>query len=118
ENVYKFDLNGNLAVDWKDVKVLQQFAGYADGDTNFDGVLDFADLDTLNTYYHTAAGTGAETWIHGDITSFVPSYPATAFDANTVNFADLSLLADTWLNVLEQGIESIDLTSRYTGQFL
>ncbi len=115
---YKFDLNGNSVVDWKDVKILQQFAGLANGDVNFDGLLDFTDLDTLDANYHTTGASGLATWIDGDITSFVANYPVTAFDANTVNFADLSLLADTWLNVLQQGIEELDLTSRYAGQFL
>ena len=35
----KFDLNGNDAVDWKDVKILQQFYPFPDGDTGIDQVL-------------------------------------------------------------------------------
>ncbi|MEM8864549.1 MAG: hypothetical protein AAGF31_03280, partial [Planctomycetota bacterium] len=43
---YQFDLNGDAIgsnaaaiVDWKDVKVLQQFANIPNGDANFDGLL-------------------------------------------------------------------------------
>ncbi|QDU57306.1 hypothetical protein [Aeoliella mucimassa] len=118
EDDYRYDLNGNLAVDWKDVKVLQQFADIPTGDTNFDGSLDFDDLDTLDQYYHTNGGVGAETWLAGDIASFVAGYPADAFDANIVNFADLTSFADSWIHLLGQTIDESDLTSRYTGQFL
>src|SRR5690606_23175108 len=110
---YKFDLNGNLVVDLQDVRVRQQVLEFPAGDTDFDGALDFVDLDTMNTYYHTSGGTGAETWVHGDIASFVDNYPVNAFDANTVNFADLLAVANTWLNVLGQNIEETDLTGRY-----
>lgn len=92
---FKFDLNGNSAVDWKDVKILQSFIGFSDGDLNLDGLLDLADLDIMEDNY----GLGAKTWRDGDIISLdkdATTYAANAIDANVVNFVDLELLAQAW----------------------
>ncbi len=111
----KFDLNGNDVIDWKDVKVLQQFAGFPTGDTDLHGALDFDDLDTVGSNY----GLTGKKWTDGDFASADPLYPATASDANTVDEIDLLALVDTWLNVLQQPIARHQVTSRgYTGQFL
>jgi hypothetical protein len=119
EDDYKFDLNGNSAVDWKDVKVLQQFALFPDGDVNFDNVLDLVDLDVLGANYYTTASPLDKTWLAGDLGSADPLYASTAADANVVDATDLSLFADAWLNHLDQPIEQSQLTSRgYQGQFL
>lgn len=116
---YKFDLNANSVVDWKDVKILQQFVDLPNGDANFDGVLNFVDLDTIGANYYTVSPAADKTWATGDFASVDPLYAANAVDANIVNLIDLELFADTWLNVLEQPIAETDLTSRgYTGQFL
>ena len=116
---HKFDLNANSVVDWKDVKILQQFVDLPNGDANFDGVLNFVDLDTIGANYYTVSPTADKTWVTGDFASVDPLYAANAVDANIVNLIDLELFADTWLNVLEQPIAETDLTSRgYTGQFL
>jgi len=116
---YKFDLNANSVVDWKDVKILQQFIDVPNGDANFDGVLDLVDLDTVGANYYTLGGSANKTWTAGDFASVDPNYAANAADANIVNLVDLELFADTWLNVLEQPITESELTTRgYTGQFL
>lgn len=116
---YKFDLNANSVVDWKDVKILQQFVDIPNGDANFDGVLELVDLDTIGANYYTVSPTADKTWATGDFASVDPLYAANAVDANIVNLVDLELFADTWLNVLEQPITETELTTRgYTGQFL
>ena len=116
---YKFDLNANSVVDWKDVKILQQFVDIPNGDANFDGVLDLVDLDVVGLNYYTTSPSATKTWATGDFASVDPLYAANAVDANVVNLVDLQLFADTWLNVLEQPITEGELTSRgYAGQFL
>ena len=138
----KFDLNGNsvldfndedmdgvileqrsntqMVVDWKDVKILQQFGLFPNGDTNFDGALDFTDLDTVNANYYTNPGQTEETWIDGDFASIDPDYIFDAVDANLVNEVDLAVFADAWLNDLGQPAPSEqDLINQgYSGQFL
>lgn len=135
---YKFDLNGNaevvfdnedmrfehvsngaVVVDWKDVKVLQQFTDIPDGDANFDGEVDFLDLDIMNANYFTVAGQTEETWIDGDFASVDPDYAIDAVDANLVNLVDLEVIADTWVNLLGQSpVTAADADTRgYVGQF-
>jgi hypothetical protein len=116
---HKFDLNANSVVDWKDVKILQQFVELPDGDANFDGVLDLVDLDVVGANYFTVSPSADKTWTAGDFASVDPLYASTAGDANIVDLVDLELFANTWLNVLEQPITETALTSRgYSGQFL
>jgi hypothetical protein len=113
-------LAGNSVVDWKDVKILQQFANIPNGDVNFDSALNFTDLDVMSANYYTLAGQTAETWATGDIASVDPNYAATAVDANIVNLVDLNLTAQTWVQVLGQApVTMSQATMRgYTGQFL
>lgn len=119
----KFDLNGNRTVDWRDVKILQDFVGFEDGDTNLDGAIDFADLNTMRDNYYTLAGSAADkTWAEGDFASLDPAadvYSPTAADANLVNLVDLEVIANTWLNVLGQpNLTFADLDANgYTGAF-
>ncbi|MDZ4659440.1 MAG: hypothetical protein SH868_17860 [Bythopirellula sp.] len=135
---YKFDLNGNAVlvfdavdmryehvtngptvVDWKDVKVLQQFADIKDGDANFDGAVDFLDLDIMSLNYYTLPGQTMETWINGDFASIDPNYAIDAVDVNLVNTVDLEVIADTWVNLLGQApVTASDANMRgYVGQF-
>ncbi|HEX6960636.1 MAG TPA: dockerin type I domain-containing protein [Lacipirellula sp.] len=119
EDNYKFDLNGNNAVDWKDVKVLQSFVEFPTGDVNFDSVLELIDLDVLGANYYTTASPTDKTWVSGDLGSVDPLYAADAVDANLVNEVDVELFAGAWLNDLQQPISESQLTSRgYGGQFL
>lgn len=120
----RFDLNGNSAVDWKDVKILQSFVpGLRDGDANMDLAVNFADLDLMgDNYYTVTTGSSVATWTKGDFASLDPlatTYSGTATDANVVNLADLQVIADTWLRVLGQPAPTTqDLDTRgYTGQF-
>jgi hypothetical protein len=98
---FKFDLNGAtntdtasnatqqlVSVDHFDVKVFQDFYGFADGDADFDLALDFDDLTTLSAHYLQDVD---KVWTSGDFTG-----------DNRATFADLTLLADTWLDVLNQ----------------
>jgi hypothetical protein len=115
---YRFDLNGNSIVDWKDLNILQQFTGFATGDVNFDFTLGLSDLDVLGANYYTLGGSANKIWTTGDLGSVDPRYASTAVDANIVNEVDVQLFADAWLE-LEQPIAEWELTSRgYTGQFL
>jgi hypothetical protein len=60
----KFDLNGNDAVDWKDVKILQQFYPFEDGDADINRQLNYGDLDAIAPHY---LATG-KVWTQGDFT--------------------------------------------------
>jgi hypothetical protein len=115
---YRFDLNGNSIVDWRDVKVLQEFTGFATGDVNFDFTLGLDDLDVLGANYFTTASPLNKVWTTGDLGSVDPLYAANAVDANKVDAVDVNLFADAWFD-LEQSIAEAELTSRgYAGQFL
>jgi hypothetical protein len=81
----KFDLNASGAVDWKDVKILQTFTLFPDGDTNFDGTVNFNDLLTLAQNYDQTIST--RTWILGD------------FDGDDItDFDDLLTLAQNYVD--------------------
>ncbi|MEO0529425.1 MAG: dockerin type I domain-containing protein [Planctomycetota bacterium] len=111
--------NQGVVVDWKDVKILQQFAEFPNGDTNFDGALDLTDLQTMAANYFTEPGQAAETWIDGDFASVDPDYLFTAPDANLVNEVDLAVIADAWLNDLGQPApDEATLNGLFSGQFL
>ncbi len=115
----RYDLNGNGNIDWKDVKILQQFLGFANGDINLDGAVDYTDLDTMFANYHTQGGPANKTWAQGDLASLDPlatTYSAAAIDANLVNFVDLQVLAANWS--LTAPTLSQLLGQGYTGLFL
>lgn len=121
---YKFDLNGNNVVDWKDVKVLQTFVPtLLDGDANMDLTLDMADLDIIrDNYYTTASGSAGKSWATGDFASLDPlatTYATNAIDANVVNLVDLQVFAGSWLQLLGQSSPTtLELDARgYGGQF-
>jgi hypothetical protein len=108
-----------VVVDWKDVKILQQFALFPNGDTNFDMTLNFTDLDVMAVNYYTLPNQNAETWITGDFASADPDYLFDAPDANRVDLTDLEVIAEAW--VIDLGLTSPtsgELSSRYSGQFL
>jgi hypothetical protein len=77
----KYDLNGNGQVTWKDVKILQQFVSFPDGDTNMDGRVDVADLLALAKDWQD----NNETWTGGDFNG-----------DGIVDLSDLQTLADNW----------------------
>jgi hypothetical protein len=80
---FKFDLNGNGAVDWKDVKVFQQFFPFDDGDADISQAVNYGDLDILaGASYPKASGA---TWVQGDFTG-----------DSAVTLADLTLVAANW----------------------
>lgn len=107
-----------VVVDWKDVKILQQFTEFPDGDTNFDMTLDFTDLTTMSENYYTTGQTEA-TWVLGDFASADADYVFDAADANLVDEIDLTILADAWLNDLGLTAPTEgELMARYSGQFL
>ncbi|WP_146575393.1 hypothetical protein [Botrimarina hoheduenensis] len=112
--------NEGMVVDWKDVKILQQFVDFPNGDTNFDFALNFTDLDVMAANYYTLPGQNAETWVTGDFASIDPDYFFLAPDVNLVNEVDLAVIAEAWINDLGQPAPSdSELMGRgYTGQFL
>lgn len=120
DSEYRHVSNGLSTVDWRDVKILQQFANIPDGDANFDGNLDFADLDIMEANYFTVAGQISETWIDGDFASIDPDYAIDAVDANLVNLVDLEVIAEAWVNGLGQDAvtEAQAMSQGYSGQFL
>jgi hypothetical protein len=64
----KFDMNGNGLVSWKDVKVLQNFYGFRDGDANIDTVVDSLDYNAfLGGYGKLAAAIWTEGDFNGDL---------------------------------------------------
>ena len=74
----KFDLTGNNAVDWKDVKTLQQFYEFPDGDANIDRTVNLSDFNVLASNF----GQGARVWTQGDFNG-----------DDQVNLADFNILA-------------------------
>ncbi len=116
---YELVTNGPAVVDWKDVKVLQQFIDLPNGDANFDGLLDFTDIDIVEANYYTLGGSADKVWTNGDFASADPDYFFDAPDANLVNEIDLSVLAESWVIALGQSpITATDADNQgYTGQF-
>jgi autotransporter-associated beta strand protein len=114
----KFDMTGDGMVNLRDVKALEPFLGFRDGDANIDGTLDFTDLNVVRDNYQ---GTN-KTWVTGDFASGAANssgYDRNAADVGKVDYADLQTLADTWLNVLSQPkptTAQLD-DNGYTGQF-
>lgn len=117
--VIRHRTNEQGVVDWKDVKILQQFVDIPNGDANFDGLLDFADLDLMQANYYTLGGGATKTWNEGDFASIDPEYIFDAVDANLVNEVDLEVLADAWVTDLGQMpvTEAEADAQGYTGQF-
>ena len=74
----KFDLTGNNAVDWKDVKTLQQFYAFPDGDANIDRSVNLSDFNALASNF----GQSARLWTHGDFNG-----------DEVVNLIDFNILA-------------------------
>jgi len=97
---HKFDLNGNTAVDWKDVKVFQQFFPFDDGDVDMGGAVNFSDLNVVRDNY----GTTGKVWTAGEFTG-----------DNNVNYNDLLALALHWDGARPTNAE-FDAQG-YTGQF-
>ncbi len=78
----RFDMNGSNTIDWKDIKVFQQFdSNLYDGDANMDGAVDITDLGTLATNWQT----GGQSWLGADFTG-----------DDFVDISDLGILATNW----------------------
>jgi hypothetical protein len=75
----RFDLNGNQVIDYADVKILQSFVAFPDGDANLDLTVGFSDLLEIARNYNR---TGDATWVMGDFTG-----------DDAVDFNDLLVLA-------------------------
>jgi hypothetical protein len=78
----RYDLNGNNVTDWKDVKILQSFLGFSDGDANIDFSVDFSDLLVVAQNFGITAGM---VWTQGDFTG-----------DDAVTFSDLLILAQNY----------------------
>ena len=74
----KFDLTGNNAVDWKDVKTLQQFYAFPDGDANIDKAVNLQDFNALAANF----GQAGRVWTQGDFNG-----------DEVVNLLDFNILA-------------------------
>jgi hypothetical protein len=74
----KFDMTGNNTVDWKDVKTLQNFYDFRDGDANIDQQVNLAAVNVLAGNF----GLGGKVWTQGDFTG-----------DDQVNLADFNILA-------------------------
>jgi hypothetical protein len=78
----KFDMNGNGAVDWKDIKIFQTFYPQLfDGDATMNGTVDVDDLGILASNWQT----GGRTWRDADFTG-----------DDLVDVGDLGMLASNW----------------------
>jgi hypothetical protein len=87
---FKFDMNGDTnqnasstivptaIVDYADVKIFQQFYGFANGDANMDGTVNALDFNALANGF----GGTSDVWVQGDFNG-----------DNTVNSADFAILA-------------------------
>lgn len=97
----RYDLNGNNVSDWKDVKVLQTFLGFENGDADIDFATDFDDLLILAQNYE---GTGKR-WTEGD------------FDGdNDVDFEDLLTLAQNY-DVAPELIDGTQLGQSFVSEW-
>ena len=76
-SAFRFDLNGNDRVDWKDVQILGDFLGYApdtalagrtvpslpiEADADLNGAVDYADFQVMQSAY----GTTGKSFVQGD----------------------------------------------------
>lgn len=78
----RFDMNGNGAVDWKDIKIFQTFYPQLfDGDATMNGRVDVDDLGILASNWQT----GGRTWLGADFTG-----------NDIVDVDDLGILASNW----------------------
>ena len=77
----KFDLNGDGEVDYDDVKILQEFSPFPNGDANMNGVVNIDDLRALAAHWMQSG----QTWTDGDFTG-----------DNLVDQADLDIMQDNW----------------------
>lgn len=59
----RYDLNGTNSIDWKDVKVLQQFYAFLNGDANIDQLVDSTDFNALLGGYGKLTSA---LWTEGD----------------------------------------------------
>jgi hypothetical protein len=102
---YKFDINGNAVVDWKDVKVLQKFFDFGDADADVNGIVDFADFLTLREHF----GTTGKRFTEGD------------FDGDDdVDFADFQIMELSFgyrSSVLGSGLSPAPFEAQGWGEF-
>jgi hypothetical protein len=75
---FRYDLNGNNEVTWKDVKILQQFYGFFDGDADINKTVNINDFSTLAANFNLSG----KKWTEGDFTG-----------DEIVNIQDFSALA-------------------------
>ncbi|HYE20673.1 MAG TPA: PEP-CTERM sorting domain-containing protein [Tepidisphaeraceae bacterium] len=102
---FKFDMNGpttstqltTTVVDWKDVKLVQPFFDFGDGDVDINGIVDFTDFQILQNNFGT---TGVNTWLQGDLDG-----------DNDVDFTDFQYLQNSF------GYESSVLTGATAAAF-
>jgi len=59
----RYDLNGNGICSFKDVKILQQFYSFYDGDANIDKTVDTVDFNLLAANFGAVSG---KVWTQGD----------------------------------------------------
>ena len=70
---FRFDLNGNDEVSWKDVKILQQFYPFLDGDANIDQVVSIADFSVLAANFNQSGPVAAVPRLSSRTTTSLPS---------------------------------------------
>lgn len=100
---YKFDMNGNNndisstnpppkftgGVDWKDIKILQTFIPFADGDADFNGTVDQTDLSTFQGNWGKSASRWTDGKFDGGPSIFDPK-------GQIIGAADLTILSANW----------------------
>lgn len=81
-NDMRYDMNGNASIDYKDVKILQSFYGFRDGDADMNRVVDTVDF---NYFAGNFGKLSAALWTEGD------------FDGSeTINSMDFIILAGNY----------------------
>ncbi len=97
----RYDLNGNGSIDYRDVKIAQQFFGFLDGDATLDMTVNFDDLLALAANYNDSASP--KRWIEGDFTG-----------DQLVNFDDLLVLAANYNQSAPGGIALLQSSGTVT----
>ncbi len=96
---YRYGGMANIAVDFKDFEVLQQFINWVPGDANWDGAVDVGDLGVL-----------ASNWQQADLGVFKADFN----NDGVVDVGDLGILASQWSTTYTLDADAVALVPEPT----